>query len=160
MATPSTRMTLEELESMEKRMRRLLQTPAEPVPARVAASNRALPASRGERMFMTHQAADALIDALRSEHVPYELFPHRHTGTAMAEAKALHVEPDQVAKTLILRTPFGYVRAVLRALDRLDLEKARLALDAAEVELASEEDLVRAYQQFKPGAVSAARRSL
>jgi prolyl-tRNA editing enzyme YbaK/EbsC (Cys-tRNA(Pro) deacylase) len=56
-------------------------------------------------------------------------------------------------KTLILRTPFGYVRAVLRALDRLDLEKARFALDAAGVELASEEDLVGAYQQFELGAV-------
>jgi hypothetical protein len=45
-----------------------------------------------KRMSMTHQTTDALIDALRSEHVPDELFPHN--GTAMAEAEALHVEPD------------------------------------------------------------------
>ena len=66
-------------------------------------------------MSTTHQPADALMDALRREHVPYELFPHRHTETALAEANALHEDPHQVAKTVILRTPFGHLRAVLRA---------------------------------------------
>jgi Ala-tRNA(Pro) deacylase len=104
-------------------------------------------------MFTSHQPADALMDALRREHVPYELFPHRHTETALAEAEALHEDPHQVAKTLVLGTPFGYVRTVLRAVDRLDLGKARFALGTDEVELASEEDLVGAYPEFELGAV-------
>jgi Ala-tRNA(Pro) deacylase len=104
-------------------------------------------------MFTTHQPADALMHALRREHVSYELFPHRHTETALGEAEALHVDPHQVAKTLILQTPFGYVRVVLRAVDRLDIEKARIVLGAAEVELASEDDLVGAYPEFELGAV-------
>ena len=56
-------------------------------------------------------SADALIDVLRREHVPYELLPHHHTETALEEAGTLGLDPHQVAKTLILTTPFGFVRA-------------------------------------------------
>lgn len=144
MANLSTWLTLEQLEQMERRMRRLLSTPVSTQP----------PGARRRRiMFTSHQPADALMDALRREHVSYELFPHRHTETALAEAAELHEDPHQVAKTLVLRTPFGYVRTVLRAVDRLDLEKARFALGTEEVELASEEDLVGAYPEFELGAV-------
>jgi len=104
-------------------------------------------------MLTSHQPADALIDVLRREHVPYELIPHRHTETALAEASTLGVDPHQVAKTLILTTPFGFVRAVIAASDRLDLERARLTLNTAEVELATEETLVGAYPEFELGAV-------
>jgi Ala-tRNA(Pro) deacylase len=141
-------MSLEELEAMEQRMRRLMQTPI--------ATTRASPDRRSfmsTHLFTTHQPADALVDALRREHVPYELVPHRHTETAMAEAEALRVDPHQVAKTLIVTTPSGHARLVLRAVDRLDLEKARRALDFAEVELTNETDLVGAYPQFELGAV-------
>lgn len=152
MANPnSTWIPLEELEHMEQRLRRLLSTPT--VPARAAESSRPPGASRGGTMFTSHQPADALMDALKCEHVSYELFPHRHTETALAEAEVLHEDPHAVGKTLVLRTPCGYVRAVLRAVDRLDLEKARRALGTGEVELASEEDLVGAYPEFELGAV-------
>jgi Ala-tRNA(Pro) deacylase len=101
----------------------------------------------------THQPADALIEALHKEHVAYELFPHRHTETALDEASVLHVDPHEVVKTLILTTPFGYVRAVLCAVDRLDLAKARAALETPDVELAREFELVGAYPEFELGAV-------
>jgi Ala-tRNA(Pro) deacylase len=104
-------------------------------------------------MLSAHQPADSLIEALRREHVKYELFPHRHTETAMAEAEALHADPRGVVKTLILTTPAGYVRAVLRAVDRLDVDKARFVLGEREVELASEVDLVGAYPEFELGAI-------
>ena len=97
--------------------------------------------------------ADALVGALKREHVSYELLPHRHTETAIAEAEALEVDPGEVAKTLILETPSGYVRAVLRAVDRLDLEQARRALGTPEVALADEVELVGAYPEFELGAV-------
>jgi Ala-tRNA(Pro) deacylase len=104
-------------------------------------------------MISTHQPADALIAVLHREHVPYELLPHHHTETALDEAGTLGVDPHQVAKTLILTTPFGFVRAVIPASERLDLGKARFALDTAEVELASETSLVGAYPEFELGAV-------
>ena len=99
-------------------------------------------------MPATRQPAEALMKALGREHVTYELFPHRHTESAAAEARALGVGPHRVAKTLILETPFGFVRAVLRASDRLDLDKARFVLDTAEVGLANEAELVAAYPEF------------
>jgi Ala-tRNA(Pro) deacylase len=101
----------------------------------------------------TRQPADALVTALRREHVSYELLPHRHTETAVAEAEALKVAPEQVGKTLILKTPFGYARAVLRAVDRIDLGKAARALGTLDVELAEEIELVGAYPEFELGAV-------
>src|SRR4029453_16193898 len=53
--------------------------------------------------------------------VDYELLPHARTETAAGEAEALGVNPQEVAKTLVLSTPGGYVRAVLAASDRFDL---------------------------------------
>jgi Ala-tRNA(Pro) deacylase len=155
MSKPTTWMSLEELEGMERRMRRLLEAPiatTAPAPVTRKPLRRPPTTSRRSALF-THQPADALVKALKREHVSYELVPHRHTETALAEAEALHVAPHQVAKTLILNTPFGHVRAVLRAVDRLDLVKARSALGTAEVELASEVDLVGAYPEFELGAV-------
>ena len=141
MAKLTTWLTLEEIEEMELRMRQLL-----------GSAPRSLPGSeRATRL--TRQPADALVDVLRREHVSYELLPHRHTETAIAEAEALKVDPDQVGKTLILKTPSGYVRAVLRAADRLDLEKARRILGTPDVELADEVELVAAYPEFELGAV-------
>jgi Ala-tRNA(Pro) deacylase len=126
---------------METRMRDLLGPARRPI--RVS--------ERATRF--THQPADALVDALRREHVSYELLPHRHTETAIAEAEALEIDPHQVGKTLILETPSGYARVLLRGVDRLDLEKARRALGTPHVELADEVELVGAYPEFELGAV-------
>ncbi len=142
MAKQTTWMSLEQIEGMERRMRELLG----PVQRSMSKSERAA--------TFTRQPADALVDVLRREHVSYELLPHRHTETAIAEAEALAVDPDQVGKTLILKTPSAYARAVLRAGDRLDLEKARRTLGTADVELADEVELVGAYPEFELGAVS------
>jgi Ala-tRNA(Pro) deacylase len=86
--------------------------------------------------------------------VEYELLPHAHTETAAAEAKALGVAPEDVAKTLVLATPGGYVRAVLQASERIDLHKLRDHVEGGKrIHLASEEDLERDYSDFELGAV-------
>lgn len=97
--------------------------------------------------------ASALTDVLAAEHVSFEVIPHRRTTSAAAEARAVGVDPRQVAKTLILATPDGFVRAVLLASERIDLKKVRGALETEEVTLASEEALVGAYPEFELGAV-------
>jgi Ala-tRNA(Pro) deacylase len=86
--------------------------------------------------------------------VDYELLPHPRTETAAAEAEALGVNPQEVAKTLVLSTPEGYVRAVLAASDRIDLSKVRDQVEGGKrIHLASEEDLQRDYPGFDLGAV-------
>ena len=44
--------------------------------------------------------------------VSYELLPHAHTESALAEAAALGVSPDDVAKTLVVKVPGGYTRVL------------------------------------------------
>jgi Ala-tRNA(Pro) deacylase len=85
--------------------------------------------------------------------VDYELLPHPRTETANAEARALGLDPQEVAKTLVLSTPGGYVRAVLPASERIDLSKVREIEGGKGIHLASEEDLQRDYPGFDLGAV-------
>lgn len=101
----------------------------------------------------THTAPRSLVQQLEEAHVAYELIGHPRTTTAAAEAEALGVDPHQVAKTLVLTTPDGFVRAVLPASERVDLDKVRAVLDTRHVQLATEEVLAGAYPEFELGAV-------
>lgn len=99
--------------------------------------------------------SEALTGALDERGVAYERIPHPHTERALDEARALGVAPAAVAKTLVVTTPEGYVRAVLAASDRLDLHKVRdlVGAGAKKVHLAREDDLARDYPEFELGAV-------
>jgi Ala-tRNA(Pro) deacylase len=87
--------------------------------------------------------------------IDFEVLEHAHTERAVDEAAALGVAPEEVAKTLVLATPSGNVRAVLPASERLDRHKVSDLLEAPhkQVHLASEEDLKRDYGDFELGAV-------
>ena len=97
---------------------------------------------------------EELAGELERAHVGFELIPHRRTMTAGEEAAALEIPREQVAKTLVLVTGSGYVRAVLPSRERLDLHKARELLgEGKATRLASEEELAGAYPMFELGAV-------
>ena len=100
-------------------------------------------------------ATQDLTKALEAEGVEFELLPHAHTESALAEAQALGVDAADVAKTLVVQTPDGYARAVLPASERLDLRKLgeSLGVTKKEIQLASEEALARDYPEFELGAV-------
>lgn len=84
----------------------------------------------------------------------YELFPHKRTQTARQEARAVGIAAQEVAKTIVLITDEGYVRAVVPASERLDLRKTRALLGPeAHARLATEEELGAAYPTFELGAV-------
>jgi Ala-tRNA(Pro) deacylase len=100
-----------------------------------------------------HTAPRALLDELDAASIPYEVIPHRHTDTALEEAEAVHVDAFRVAKTIILTTPNGFVRAVVPACERLDMHKVRELLGTNHVELASEDVLPGLYPEYEPGAV-------
>jgi Ala-tRNA(Pro) deacylase len=102
---------------------------------------------------MTHKPPQRLLDELDGQRLQYTLLPHRRTTTAAAEARALEVDPGEVAKTVVLTTPSGFVRAVVPASRRLDLRKVRRLLETKEVALASEEELTGAYPEYELGAV-------
>jgi Ala-tRNA(Pro) deacylase len=85
----------------------------------------------------------------------YELLPHAHTESALDEAKALGVRPDEVAKTLVITTPDGFVRAVIPASERIDVRKVAEIIGEGRksLQLASEEELAIEYPEFELGAV-------
>jgi Ala-tRNA(Pro) deacylase len=90
----------------------------------------------------------------RAARTPYQLLPHAPTERAADEAAVLHVEPAEVAKTIVLVTPDERVRIVIPASERLDLERARDAIGGeADAELASERRLATDYPMFALGAV-------
>jgi Ala-tRNA(Pro) deacylase len=100
-------------------------------------------------------ATEDLTRVLDQAGARYELLPHARTESAVAEAEALGIAPADVAKTLVVTTPEGYVRAVLPASERIDLRKLREVRGGGKekVHLASEEDLARDYSEFDLGAV-------
>jgi Ala-tRNA(Pro) deacylase len=100
-------------------------------------------------------ATSDLTSVLDDAGVSYELLEHAHTESALAEAEALGISPDDVAKTLVVKTGDGYVRAVLPASARLDLAKLRSLQGGGRhsVHLATEDDLRRDYPEFALGAV-------
>lgn len=87
--------------------------------------------------------------------VDYELLEHPRTERAADEAAALGVATEEVAKTVVLATPEGNVRAVLPASERIDLRKVAELADVGgkQVHLATEDDLARDYGEFELGAV-------
>jgi Ala-tRNA(Pro) deacylase len=94
------------------------------------------------------------IRTLNEKGFSYELIPHAHTERAADEAEALGVEPEAVAKTVVLTGTEGYVRAVLPASERLDLHRLRRHLrEGKALRLATEAELVYAYPAFELGAV-------
>jgi Ala-tRNA(Pro) deacylase len=95
-----------------------------------------------------------LTKVLGADGVPYELLSHAYTESALAEAEALGLDPAEVGKTLVLRSPDGYVRAVIPANCRIDVRKVReLVGGGKRVHLAAEDDLRRDYPEFDLGAV-------
>lgn len=94
------------------------------------------------------------VRALEERHLPYELLFHPPTMRAADEARALGLPRDVVAKTLVLETPAGIVRAVVCASDRLSLPKVRELLGGGqETRLATEDELAGAFPMFELGAV-------
>lgn len=87
--------------------------------------------------------------------IDFNVLEHAHTERAADEAAALGIRPEEVAKTLVLVTSSGNVRAVLAASDRVDLHKvaSMLGFSGKKVQLASEDDLARDYPDFELGAV-------
>lgn len=99
-------------------------------------------------------AEHALLRVLADSGIGYELIRHPRTETAKAEARAVGVGPDEIAKTVIVKTSGGYARVVIPASERVALSKVRSLLDLDhETRLATEVELAAAYPDFELGAV-------
>jgi Ala-tRNA(Pro) deacylase len=92
---------------------------------------------------------------LEEEGIGYELVEHDRALTAAAEARAAGQEPANAVKCVLLRGLGGYELVVLQASDRLDFGKVRehLGESAADLRLATEEEMDTDFPQFELGAL-------
>lgn len=102
---------------------------------------------------MTATVTTELREELDCARIDYDLIEHRRTETAGEEARAIGVQPDEVAKTLVLVSGDRFVRAVIPASERLDVHRVREVLDDNHARLATEAELVLAYPMYELGAV-------
>jgi Ala-tRNA(Pro) deacylase len=80
-------------------------------------------------------------DYLDSRGVPYEVLHHTPTTSSTQEADALHVDPEEVLKAVVIDTRGRHVVAVVPASKRLDIHLVRNALGDPTAHLATEAEL-------------------
>ena len=94
-------------------------------------------------------------DHLERLGVRFEVLPHDRSETALEEAQALDIDPDEVLKVLVLDVESGHALAVIPASRRLDVDLVREALGDRRATLASETEIADLFPEFEPGALPA-----
>jgi Ala-tRNA(Pro) deacylase len=91
---------------------------------------------------------------LAQHDVSHEVVEHDARPTAAADARAVGIEPDDAAKTVVLRDGSGYRVVVIPASCHLDLRKLRELVGAGhEVRLATEHEIAEGFGSFEVGAL-------
>jgi Ala-tRNA(Pro) deacylase len=96
------------------------------------------------------QWLEQVLDHLR---IPYDKHHHRPAYSASRLAQAEHVSGHRVAKTVILADVGRPIAVVLRAGDRLDLERVRAVAGGDELRLATEAEMADWFKGCEPGTV-------
>lgn len=94
-----------------------------------------------------------LEELLADRQINFERLHHPPVYGASRMAQTLHVPGKEVAKTVLLRTDFGYVLTVLPANQKVDLDRVRQCLEDEEVVLASEGEMSRIFSDCELGAM-------
>lgn len=81
----------------------------------------------------------------------WEPLSHPETLSSVDEARALGIDADEVAKSLVLEGRGGYALAVIPGGHRLDMHKVREATGDKTIRLASEDDLERDFPDYELG---------
>jgi Ala-tRNA(Pro) deacylase len=104
---------------------------------------------------MTKEGPVELVANFLSERgIDYELVEHGESFSAAGEARAAGIEPQNAAKSVLLREGDDYRLAVIPASERLDLHKLRELLDAsAHLRLATEDEMAADFGEFELGAI-------
>jgi Ala-tRNA(Pro) deacylase len=89
---------------------------------------------------------------LAEQHVPFETLLHPPAFTAQNRAKFLHLPGRQVAKSVLLHGPDGYLLAVLPATHHVDTERLVDALGGP-VRLATDEEITEVFHDCEWGVV-------
>jgi Ala-tRNA(Pro) deacylase len=95
------------------------------------------------------------VDFLRSRRVWFEAVLHSPASSSTKRAHSVHVPGRRVAKTVLVKAGDRFVLAVLPSTSRIDLERlgAILGSSAAEVRLATTDELIGLFTDCEPGVV-------
>jgi Ala-tRNA(Pro) deacylase len=83
----------------------------------------------------------------------YEICAHRHSRSSAETARAAHVLPHQVAKSVILEDDAGVVMAVVPADKQVMLREAAQLLGRKSLRLADEERVASLFTDCERGAI-------
>ena len=97
-------------------------------------------------------------DYLLDQHVTFQTVYHPPAFTSQKRARFLHISGRQVVKCVLLASGKGFILAVLRAVDHVDLAALAKTL-GMNVRLASDDELAEQFGDCEPGA-GAVRKSL
>ena len=85
--------------------------------------------------------------------ISFDVLLHPESDNALAEARALHLPPSAVLKTVLLKIGDDFAIAVAPASRRIDLGKVKRIFDDEEVRLATEMEIQARYPDFDLGAL-------
>jgi len=85
--------------------------------------------------------------------IPYEIYNHRLSFTAQETAQSLHHSGKEMAKVVILKTSGCYLMAVVPGNRMVSLKRARLALAAKDLSVASENEFRALFPGCEVGAM-------
>ena len=92
---------------------------------------------------------------LAQHQVPFELVAHRHTGSSLDSASEAHIQPDRLAKAVLLADDLErrhFIMAVVPASHRVELD--RLSQQAGRrMHLATEKDAAGLFVDCEAGAI-------
>jgi Ala-tRNA(Pro) deacylase len=91
---------------------------------------------------------------LNSHHVSYDVQSHTHTPTSLKTAAAAGIDPERLAKAVLLQDDNGYVIAVLPATHHVRLGELRHAT-GRNIHMADEQAAARIFTDCEPGAIPA-----
>jgi Ala-tRNA(Pro) deacylase len=92
---------------------------------------------------------------LKRMRVDYDVVAHRHTGTSIATARAAHVNPEAVAKGVLMFDPEEYVLALVPASRRVNRWAVEGLLDVRSMQFADEREIPLFFGDCDTGAVPA-----
>lgn len=90
---------------------------------------------------------------LTDRDIDFTTFDHARSTTSLAEARSLGIDADDVAKTIVLDTRWGHALAVVPASRRLDMKRARAAVDDPHARLAPETEIAEDFPGYELGAL-------
>jgi len=93
-----------------------------------------------------------VIERLQDEGLRFMVLHHAEADTSIGEAIALGIAPDEVAKTLVVKTGGRFTPVVIPATRRLDMGRLRAAMHDQHARLATEAELRERFPDFELGA--------